>query len=215
MPRRIFSFDEPERFVAGTVGQPGARAFFLQARDGRRVVSVSLEKAQVAVLAERMAALLEELGRHGLDLSEEDETEGTARTERTARPEGTERSAPTPDAARHDVAPLDSSLDEPLQEAFRAGTLTLTWDGDRQRIIVEAREITEADEAGEPVEVDDDDEDGPDLIRVVMQPRAAREFAARAAAVVNAGRPPCPFCGQPLDPTGHLCPRRNGTGYLN
>jgi uncharacterized repeat protein (TIGR03847 family) len=214
MPRRIFSFDEPERFVAGTVGQPGARAFFLQARDGHRIVSVGLEKAQVAVLAERMAALLDELGRHGLDLSEGEATEGAARTEgsaRTGRTDDTVATAPGSDAARSDVAPLD----EPLQEAFRAGTLTLTWDGDRQRIIVEAREITEADEAGEPVEVDDDDEDGPDLIRVVMQPRAARDFAARAAAVVNAGRPPCPFCGQPLDPTGHLCPRRNGAGYLN
>jgi uncharacterized repeat protein (TIGR03847 family) len=189
MPRRIFSFDEPERFVAGTVGEPGSRAFFLQARDGRRIVSVSLEKAQVAVLADRLAALLEELGRHGLDLSGSDGGEV---------PEG-------------DVAPLD----EPLQEAFRAGTLSLTWDGERERIIVEAREITEADEAGEPVQVDDDDEDGPDLIRVVMLPATALEFAARATAVVNAGRPPCPLCGQPLDPLGHLCPRRNGTGYLN
>ena len=203
MPRRIFSFDEPERFVAGTVGQPGARAFFLQARDGRRIVSVGLEKAQVAVLAERMAALLDELGRHGLDLGEP-EPEGAADTERLEVREG---AAATAD----DVTPLD----QPLREAFRAGALTLTWDGDRQRIIVEAREITEADEAGEPVEIDDDDEDGPDLIRVVMRPGAARDFAARAAAVVNAGRPPCPFCGQPLDPTGHLCPRRNGAGYLN
>jgi len=203
MPRRIFSFDEPERFVAGTVGQPGARAFFLQARDGRRIVSVGLEKAQVAVLAERMAALLDELGRHGLDLGEP-EPEGAEDTERLEVREG---AAATAD----DVTPLD----QPLREAFRAGALTLTWDGDRQRIIVEARELTEADEAGEPVEIDDDDEDGPDLIRVVMRPGAARDFAARAAAVVNAGRPPCPFCGQPLDPTGHLCPRRNGAGYLN
>ncbi|HEY5033265.1 MAG TPA: DUF3090 family protein, partial [Actinomycetes bacterium] len=38
----------------------------------------------------------------------------------------------------------------------------------------------------------------------------ARAFAQRAAAVVGAGRPPCPFCGLPLDPTGHLCPRQNG-----
>ncbi len=189
MPRRIFSFDEPERFVAGTVGEPGARVFFLQARDGGRIVSVALEKAQVAVLADRLAALLEELGRHGLDLS---------------GPDGMIE-PPT------DVGPLD----EPLQEAFRAGALTLTWDGERERIIVEAREITEADEAGEPVQVDDDDEDGPDVIRVVMLPASARDFAARAAAVVNAGRPPCPLCGQPLDPLGHLCPRRNGTGYLN
>jgi uncharacterized repeat protein (TIGR03847 family) len=184
MSRRIFSFDEPDRFVAGTVGQPGSRTFFLQARDGARVVSIVLEKAQVAVLAERLGALLDELGRRGLDLPES----GTV---------------------PQDTAPLD----EPINEAFRAGTLTLTWDGDQERIIVEAREII-PEEDDEPVELDDDDDlDGPDLIRVVMQPATARSFADRASAIVLAGRPPCPLCGQPLDPQGHICPRKNG--YLN
>jgi uncharacterized repeat protein (TIGR03847 family) len=65
----------------------------------------------------------------------------------------------------------------------------------------------------EEPELADEDEDGPDLIRVVMHPTAARGFADRAIAVVGAGRPPCPLCGQPLDPQGHICPRRNG--YLN
>lgn len=185
MPRRIFSFDEPERFVAGTVGEPGARTFFLQARDGRRVVSIVLEKAQVAVLAERLGALLDELGRRGVELAATDGPEDTA------------------------------PLDEPLVEAFRAGPLSLTWDGDRERIIVEARELAEGEDAesGDPVEVADDNEDGPDLIRVVMRPAAARGFAERAASIVGAGRPPCPLCGRPLEPQGHLCPRRNG--YLN
>src|SRR5438093_4603830 len=183
MSRRIFSFNEPERFIAGTIGEPGGRTFFLQARDGRRVVSVVLEKAQVAVLAERLGALLDELGRRGIEL---------------------------PPAA--EVGAEVEHLDEPLVEAFRAGTLTLTWDGDRERIIVEAREMVEGEEA-EPVEVADDDDEGPDLIRVVMRPAAARGFADRAIAVVEAGRPPCPLCGRPLDPQGHICPRRNG--YLN
>ena len=49
MSRRRYLFDPPERFVAGTVGQPGDRTFFLQARDGPRVVSIVLEKVQVAV----------------------------------------------------------------------------------------------------------------------------------------------------------------------
>jgi uncharacterized repeat protein (TIGR03847 family) len=185
MSRRIFRFDEPDRFIAGTIGQPGGRTFFLQARDGTRVVSVVLEKAQVAVLAERLGALLDELGRGGLDL-------------------------PETGAVAQDTGPLD----EPINEAFRAGTLTLTWDGDRERIIVEAREIVEEDpEDDEPVMVDDDDDDGPDLIRVVMRPARARGFADQATAVVLAGRPPCPLCGQPLDPQGHICPRKNG--YLN
>ena len=66
MPRRMFVFDPPDRFVAGTVGQPGQRTFFLQARKAGQVVSVVLEKVQVAVLAERLDALLDELESTGV-----------------------------------------------------------------------------------------------------------------------------------------------------
>ena len=75
MPRRRFIFDPPERFVAGTIGEPGDRTFFLQARDGVRVVSVALEKVQVSVLAERLGELLDELDRRGV---EEHRTRATA-----------------------------------------------------------------------------------------------------------------------------------------
>ena len=61
MPRRRYLFDLPDRFVAGTVGEPGKRTFFLQARSGARVTSVALEKQQVVVLAERIEELLDEL----------------------------------------------------------------------------------------------------------------------------------------------------------
>ena len=67
MSRRRYLFDPPERFVAGTVGQPGDRTFFLQARDGPRVVSIVLEKVQVAVLADRLGDLLSELERRGVE----------------------------------------------------------------------------------------------------------------------------------------------------
>jgi len=189
MPRRRYLFDPPERFVAGTVGEPGDRTFFLQARDGARVVSVVLEKVQVVVLADRLGELLSELERRGIE------------------PPGDVGEAPTVDS---DVAPLD----EPLNEAFRAGSLTLGWDGDAERVLVEARATDEDGEAIDPDEDDDDDDEGPDLLRVRMTADAARSFVARAARVVAAGRPPCPLCGQPLDPQGHICPRRNGH-YLN
>jgi uncharacterized repeat protein (TIGR03847 family) len=185
MPRRLFVFDLPDRFATGTVGEPGNRSFFLQARDGRRVVSVGLEKAQVAVLAERLGKLLVELDRRGIV---EDQ--------------------PTP------IKPDERPLDEPVNEAFHATTLTLGWDGEAERILIEARAPTDEEEAGqsEPVvEVDDDDEDGPDLLRVRLTADAARTFVERAFRVIRAGRPPCPLCGNPLDPTGHICPRRNGT----
>jgi len=193
MSRRIYDFGLPDRFVAGTVGQPGSRTFFLQAKRGSALVSVVLEKVQVQVLAERMALLLAEVARRGVRVPE--------------------ALAPGDD----DTAPLD----EPLVEAFRVGTMTLAWDGESDEIVVEARardededdEETEDDETEddeEEVELSDDDPDGPDLVRVRLTPTRARAFAERALRTVAAGRPPCPLCGQPLDPTGHLCPRRNG-----
>jgi uncharacterized repeat protein (TIGR03847 family) len=191
MPRRLFVFDPPDRFVAGTVGPAGQRTFFLQARSGGRIVSVSLEKVQVAVLAERLDALLDELDRRGL------------------------AAAPAAPAPSGDNEPLD----EPLNEVFRAGTLTLGWDGEDDLVVVEATDAVEVEEADEEADEDGptevaDDPDGPDLLRVRISATQARAFAARAARVVASGRPPCPLCGQPLDPQGHLCPRRNGT-YLN
>jgi uncharacterized repeat protein (TIGR03847 family) len=188
MPRRRYIFDPPDRFVAGTIGEPGDRAFFLQAREGGRVVSVALEKVQVAVLAERLGALLEELVRRGVpDVGDEPDIEAVL-------------------AEDSDVEPLD----EPLNEAFRAGSLTLGWDGGAGRVLVEARAQDEDGEAIDPDDDDDEDEDGPDLLRVRMTAAAARGFVARASRVVSSGRPPCPLCGAPLDPLGHICPRRNG-----
>ena len=66
MTRRVFSFDSPDQFVCGAVGQPGQRTFYLQATKGERVVSVALEKTQVAVLAERLATLLLALRQGGV-----------------------------------------------------------------------------------------------------------------------------------------------------
>lgn len=182
MTRRLLVFDEPDRFVCGTVGPAGERTFFLQAVQGRRIASVALEKVQVAVLAERLGQLLGELERRGIESSA---------------------------AAEED---LDRPLDEPLREEFRVGTIALSWDDDDGVMIVEARAQI-ADERMTDLEVDDDDADGPDLVRVRLSPPAVRGFVERAARVLSAGRPPCPFCGEPLEPTGHICVRRNG--YMN
>ena len=201
MARRVYLFNPPDRFVAGTVGEPGNRTFFLQGREGARIVSVSLEKVQVAAMADRLGRLLLELDERGIvDLE--------------------------PTQPLEDVGPLD----EPLSEAFRAGTLTLGWDGDLGRVVIEAQAMTEADEP--EVEADDevdddesvaaaieqllsaDDVDGPDILRVHLSATQARAFVERANRVVRSGRLPCPLCGNPLDPQGHICPRRNGQ-YVN
>lgn len=183
MPRQVFDFDPPERFVVGTVGEPGQRTFYLQATGGSRVTSVALEKAQVQVLAERVDTLLDEIVR---------------------RSGGT---APVPAVA---PAELDdnAALDQPLLEEFRVGTMALAWDPETERVVIEAQAVTEED--AEDSEIDIEDPDGPPLLRVRLTGAVARAFVKRAKAVVAAGRPPCPFCAQPLDPSGHICPRANG-----
>ena len=93
--------------------------------------------------------------------------------------------------------------------------MALAWDGDDEVVVIEAQAVTEEDaEDGEEAQDDlpliEDDEEGPPLLRVRITGTAARAFAKRATAVVSAGRPPCPFCGGPLDAAGHVCPRANG-----
>ncbi len=224
----VYEYRYPERFVAGTVGMPGQRTFYLQARDGTRVTSVMLEKQQVAVLAERLDDLLDTIVR---------------------RSGGT---APIPAVAPTDAVDMDP-LDVPVDEQFRVGTMGLGWDDDSQHVVIEAyaasdveaedieidSEIeSESDDDGddidEPVdpvallvevvaELADDEElagaqldddidvdESADVLRVLLSGAAARAFARRAQSVVAAGRPACPFCALPLDPEGHVCPRQNG-----
>jgi uncharacterized repeat protein (TIGR03847 family) len=173
MTRRLFIFDEPDRFVAGTVGTPGDRAFFLQARKGNAVVSVGIEKVQVAALAARLDDLLDAV------------------------------EAPIADAEATDQHPLE----EPIVELFRVGAMALAWDPEGEAIVIEAQTPTED---GDYLELPDDAQDGPDLLRVRIPADEARGFVRRAEALVSAGRPACPFCGQPLEPSGHFCPRGNG-----
>lgn len=182
----VHRFDPPERFVAGTVGEPGSRTFFLQAREGARLVSVALEKQQVTALAERMDELLDELMNDS--------------RVRAVIP------AVAP-FATEDAAPLE----QPIEEEFRAGTMTLSWDPDDERIVVEVFPYTEA-AVVDPAQVGEElTEPEPEEVFLVRLPApAARSFVRRAELVVGAGRPPCPFCGQPIDPDGHLCVRANG-----
>ena len=181
MPRQLFLFDPPDRFVAGTVGQPGDRTFYLQASGGGRTVSVALEKVQVQVLADRLGQLLEEVRRRGVGEVP------------TVVPRELE-----------DTAPLDA----PVEEEFRVSTMGLAWDGEDDRVVVEALAPSDDEEA--EVEPLSDAEEGPDALRVRITAEAARAFIKRAERVVAAGRPPCPLCALPLDPEGHVCPRQNG-----
>jgi uncharacterized repeat protein (TIGR03847 family) len=179
MARLFHLFDRPSRFVAGTVGTPGDRTFYLQVADGPRVVSVALEKSQVSVLADRIEQLLDEV---------------VARTG-TALP-----ATGTPDVA---------ALDQPVEEEFRVGAMGLAWDGDTGLVVIEAQAPVEDTDLAQETLLEDVEE-GPDAVRVRIEPGRARAFVDRARRVVASGRPPCPLCGLPLDPSGHVCPRQNG-----
>ena len=182
----IHSYDPPERFVAGTVGDPGQRTFFLQARSGSRVTSVALEKQQVHVLAVRIDELLDEVMEVG-------EAAGTVPA---VAPVGLEDADP---------------LEQPIVEEFRAGTMTLSWDATDERVVVEVFPFTEEAVAAPDQPEEEIDEPEPDEILMVrLSAGQARAFSKRAQTVVAAGRQPCPFCGGPVDPQGHLCPRANG-----
>lgn len=184
MAHQVYAFEPPERFVAGTVGPPGERTFFLQARGGGRLISVVLEKVQVALLAEKLEELLTEAHRRfGIELG-------------------------SPEELPADNDPLEA----PVDEEFRVGTLGLAYDVDSATVVIEAIATGEGEGEGEAEaepEVEEDDSDL-DRLRVRLTPAATRAFIARAKRVLAAGRPPCPLCGQPLDPAGHLCPRHNG-----
>jgi uncharacterized repeat protein (TIGR03847 family) len=134
----------------------------------------------VSVLAERLEELLEEVRRRGVG-----EVPVTAPRE------------------LEDTAPLDT----PVEEEFRVGNMGLAWDGDTSQVVVEALAQTDEEVDVEPLS---DATEGPDALRVRISAEAARAFVKRAQRVVAAGRPPCPLCGLPLDPEGHVCPRQNG-----
>lgn len=164
-----FEFTTPTRFVAGTVGEPGERAFYLQIRDSSRLFSVAVEKAQVQAMVARLEVMIAEV--------------------RKSNPLMTVEKLPTDDA------PLES----PIDSEFQVGAMSLAWDEDSKLICVELFEL----------EDDEEDSEG-EVVAVNISLAMASAFTVRSKAVVNAGRLPCPFCGIPIDPRGHLCPRANG-----
>ena len=165
----VYFYDPPDRFVAGAVGQPGERIFYLQATASGRVTSVVLEKFQVSLLAERIDELLDEVLR------------------RTGGSPEVPAAAP---AALADDAPLDL----PLLEDFRVGAIALAWDGDGGMVVIEAQE--ESDEPVEPL-ADDLPADGPGVLRVTHHaaaPRAPSPSAPPRSSPRAARRARCAAC---------------------
>jgi uncharacterized repeat protein (TIGR03847 family) len=170
-----------DKITADAVGEPGLRIFYIQARRADELVTILVEKQQVQLLA---ASVLELMA--NLDL----ET-GTGPGE------------------------SDMSLEEPVEPRFRAGKLSIGYDEAREMFRLEAEEFVP-----EPPEDEaEDDEDPEPRFGDVGEPEAVGLWATReqmfalsrhAAAVVDRGRPTCQFCGNPMDPEGHVCPAMNG-----
>ncbi len=156
-----FEIPELDHLTTGAVGPPGQRIFYLQARHGEQVVSLRLEKAQVAALVAYLAGMLAEMPPPG------------------------------------EIASVGMDLIEPLVAEWVVASLGVTYDEDADRVVILAEELVEeGDDAGRA--------------RITATREQVAALSVHGAEAVAAGRPPCPLCGQPLDPQGHTCPRLNG-----
>jgi uncharacterized repeat protein (TIGR03847 family) len=179
-----FDLGEVDVFTAGTIGAPGQRIFYLQARNAHELVTLKCEKQQVAALGQFLERLLQDL--------------------------------PAPVEA-----PIAESLDliDPVDPAWIAGQLAVAWEPALDRFVVVVAELdpnaVEEEEEGE--EAEDEGEatlEAAELIdqgtlRLELTRGQALAFSGRATELVAAGRPACRFCGLPMDPDGHPCPRMN------
>ena len=155
-----FELPEVDRLTTGAIGPPGQRVFYLQARHRSAVVTLRLEKTQVAALVQYVNRVLAGL--------------------------------PPPDDL-----PGDMELEEPVIPEWVVGTLSVSYDEDADQFVMVAEELVEE---GEPAA----------RASITVSREQAAALALHGAAVVAAGRPPCPLCGQPLEPEGHVCARLNG-----
>jgi uncharacterized repeat protein (TIGR03847 family) len=155
-------FTSPERFTVGAVGPVGSRLFLLQCQQAGTVLTVKIEKNQVALLASYLARIVRELGRPA-----------------------------------HLPEDLELAYDEGDDPDWVVGTIGVSYEEETDRLVVAIEELVPEGEQGEQA-------------RISATKEQAAAFAIRATRLVEAGRPPCPLCGLPLDPSGHDCPRTNG-----
>jgi len=171
--------DSVDGLSTGAVGEPGQRAFYLQARKESAQLTVLVEKEQVALLASEAVAFLDRI-------ADEYPEDGIA------------------------LPASDADLREPTVPLFRARLIGLGFDAERELVLIELRERSAEDEEDEEeARPPAAEEEEGFVARVYATRPQVRAMAAQGAAVVAAGRPPCPLCDQPMDPAGHRCPRWN------
>jgi len=173
----IIELDDVDGLGAGAVGEPGQRAFYIQARTEHTQLTVLVEKEQVDLLATEAVAFLDQIAEKYPELP-------------------------------FDLPPTQSSLREPTVPLFRARLIGLGFDTERELVLLELRERSQEEEDAVDDTVDDEAAEGY-VARIYATRAQVRAMAARGAEAVAGGRPPCPLCEQPMDPSGHRCPRWN------
>jgi uncharacterized repeat protein (TIGR03847 family) len=152
--------DEVQGFTVGAIGEPGSRVFLLQAQQGDKVLTLKVEKQQVAALIAYLAQLL------------------------------------------HSV-PLDGAAREPpelveLEPDFVVGSIAVSYEESADLVVIVVEELVGE---GEPAAT----------ARLLVNRPQAAGVVIEGKRLIESGRPPCPFCGYPLDQRGHVCPRANGS----
>ncbi len=182
---KSFELDAPDHFTAGAIGPPGERVFYFQARQGGALVTLKCEKEHVRALGRYFGTTLAKLpAEPPLTLPSPQRGEG----EREGGREG--------------------ELVDFAEPAWIVAAIGAGWDKERDRFMVEMRELLEEEEAEEEQEPAAEPE--PATARLWITRAQAAAFVERAEALMKAGRPICPMCSQPKDPAGHICPRANG-----
>jgi len=183
--------DPVDRITAEAVGPPGQRTFYLQARGGTTLATVLVEKQQVQLLA---SSILEILARVGKE------------------------TGPGPSDDEMD-------LEEPVEPMWRAGRLSIGYLEERDLLLLEVEELLPGEDEDDEDDQDDEEElalaDEPlepeleaDRLRLWATREQMLSLSRHGALVCARGRPTCQFCGNPLDPEGHVCPAMNGHGEL-
>jgi uncharacterized repeat protein (TIGR03847 family) len=169
---------------AGAVGEPGQRAFYIQARSEAAQLTVLVEKEQVALLATEAVAFLDRIA----DQYPEDPI--------VLPPAVAELREPTVPLFRARMIGLGF---DPERELVLIELRERSDDDDDEE---------EDDVAAGSPDATADDEEGY-VARIYATRPQVRAMAAHGAGAVAAGRPRCELCSQPLDPAGHRCPRWN------
>jgi uncharacterized repeat protein (TIGR03847 family) len=181
--------DPVDHITADAVGPAGQRTFYLQGRRGDQLVTLLVEKQQVQLLSASVVEILAQIGKETGQGPPEEEM----------------------------------GLDEPIIPEWRVGRLSIGYQDERDLLMLEAEELL-PDEAegegaageGEEPAAESDPVAGqgsaaePQRVRFWATREQMLSLARHGANVCAAGRPLCPYCHNPLDPSGHQCPAMNG-----